>query len=268
MKSIKNLFIILIMLLCCSCTKSWQRSIQISSLKYEDDYIEGRLKNLTNKAYNVIIKFKVKSGTLQDNQYCFELLRPKDTINLKCLAFNMNETYKIEVETIELEEIEIPELKTGIIDEKTLEYYFEDIYDAHRLNFISFSTDINDKNYPYIGQIKYENKEIIINGIITKDSNKFSYQETFNTENGKLTTLFGIMHSNEDDFTNEIIHGLSSMSSIVSSYVYSSSIESILKRTDIDEGYCVNMFDWCIGAHYSNIGSSKYILFSFSNTNK
>lgn len=262
-KSIKILFIIPIMALClCGCSKSWEKNVQISSLKYEDDYIRGRIKNLTDNAYNLTITFKVKSGSLVEEKYCYEMLKPNDTIDLECIAYDIDDTYKIDVEDVELNEMEIPKLTTGKIDVDTLKYHFENIYEEHTLNYISFTTDIDDKNYPYIDEVEYENDEIEINGKITKGTNDIFYYEAFDTKNDKLKNLDVFVYSEDEDFISTIITKLSLMRSISTSSSDSISIGRILQRKDIDNGYCISFDNWCISTDYSSSYGS-FIRFSF-----
>ena len=195
----------------CGCSKKWEKSVQISSLKYEDDYIKGRMKNLTNNAYKATITFEVKSGSLTEKKYCYELLRPKDTVNLECLAYGMDDTYKIKIENVELDNYTIPNLSEGEIDIETLKYYFQNIYDAHNLNFISFTTDIDEMNYPYIDEIEYEKDRIIIHGTISKNNDSISYYETYNIETQELDNLYVLLYTKDDSFTSTIITKLSLM---------------------------------------------------------
>ncbi len=263
-KSIKILFIIPIMVLClCGCSKGWKKSVQISSLKYEDNYIKGRMKNLTDKAYDLTITFKVKSGSLIEKKYCYELLKPKDTIDLECIVYDIDDTYKIEIEDVEFNEIEIPKLTTGKIDVETLKYHFADIYKEHTLNFTSFTIDINDKNYPYIDEIEYKNDEIEINGKITKGTNSLYYYETFDTKKDQLKYLNVFVYSKDEDFINAIITKLSLMRSIFTSSNDVFSIMQVLQRKDIDYGYCIKVGNWCIGTDYSSSDDS-FISFSFN----
>lgn len=253
----KKLFIIIIVLLCVSgCKKEWEKNVQISELKYEDNYIVGRMKNLTDKAYNVTITFKVKSGSLVDSKYCYELLRPNDIIDLECLAYNIDETYEIEIEDIKFEEVKIPQLEIGIINEETLEYHFEDIYKAHELNFISFTANIDEENYPYIEGINYNGNEINIKGNISNGENILSYTETYDVKSGDLTSLFIFILSDEE-FLNTVTTKISLMQSITRSSSESISILKTLKRTDIEVDYCVKVGTWCINTGFSGNGTIK-----------
>lgn len=262
-KNIKILFIIPIIILCiCGCSKGWEKSVQISSLKYKDGYIKGRMKNLTDNAYDLTIIFKVKSGSLVEKKYCYELLKPNDTIDLECLANDIDDTYKIEVENISLKRRKIPKLTVGKIDTDTLKYHYEDIYEEHRLNYISFVVDIDDKEYPYIDEIEYKNDEIEIKGKITEGTNSFYYYETFDAKKEQLKYLNVLIFSDDEDFINTIITKLSLMPSISTSSNDSISIARVLKRKNIDSGYCIRVGIWCIGTDYSN-GDNSLIGFMF-----
>lgn len=257
----KKIIVIILFCVClCGCSKNWKSNVQISSLKYDDDYIIGKMKNLTNKAYNVKIIFKTKSGSFDDNEYCYELLRPKETIDLECLVYGLDDTYNIEVENVELEEFEIPELTYGKIDIDTLEYHFKDIYYAHTLNFVSFKIDI-DNNYPYIDEIEYSDDKIEIKGTIENDENQVFYYEDFDAKDEQLTHLYAFIKSDDEDFISKIITKFSLMDSISSTSSDSISIGQILKRKDIAEGYCIKAGNWCIGTDYSESPGFKVFTF-------
>lgn len=96
------LFVIFIVYL-----SSPKRIIQFSELKYEADYIVGKIKNTDpSNAYDIKMHFTYKSGNLKENGLCFEQLDAGETKELKCLAYDIDETYTIKVDDIELEKID------------------------------------------------------------------------------------------------------------------------------------------------------------------
>ena len=83
-----------------------KRIIQFSELKYEDDYIVGKIKNTdTSNAYDITIHFIYKSGNLEEHGVCYEQLDAGETKQLECLEFDIDETYTIKVDDIDIEKI-------------------------------------------------------------------------------------------------------------------------------------------------------------------
>lgn len=256
----KFLLITLILLCVCGCGKdSWENKIQVSTLKFEDNHIIGKIKNLTDKAYELDITFEVKSGSLVDDEFCYETIKPNETIDFECLTYNVDETYTFKIKDIKLEEFEIPELKAGKLDYETFEYHFEDIEEQHRLNFISFTLDIEDSEYPYIEEIDYLHDKLEIYSEIQQDENLAHFYETYNSNTDELESLRLII-SGDDDFLNETLTDVSLMQSISNSSGESLSVNRALLRKDIESGYCVKIYDWCISTDYSNDFVKSFII--------
>lgn len=258
----KKMIIILICVLClCGCGNSWKSKFQVSSLKIENNYIVGKIKNLTNKAYDLTIRFSLKSGTLEEGEICYKLIRPNETINLECLAMDYD-NYDVKIKDIEFDEIDIPKLESGEISEDVLKYYFEDINDSHGLNFISFNTDISEGKYPYISKIIYDESQnkIEISGKIEKGNNFVSYYETYNSSSEKLTSLMIFIKSDSDEFSSEVLTKVSLMRSLNLNFQNSISMLNALTRTDIEDGYCIKVgTNWCVTNSLSDT-NNQYLL--------
>lgn len=129
-----------------------------------------------------------------------------------CIIDDIDKTYTYEITKVELTEREIPILEKGKIDIDTLEYHFGKIYRLHNINFNPFSTDIDDKNFPYIEEIKYGDDSLIIKGKITQGNNSILYDEEFNTNTMKLKSLSLYEDSsNSTEFTNKILSNVAFM---------------------------------------------------------
>lgn len=251
----KCLFIIICCLFLCSCKskKSWDDKLQISTLKLEDNYIVGDIKNVTNKAYDITINLELKSGTLTTNDTCYETIKPNETKSIECIVYNVDDTYAIKVKNIELNEFEIPVLNEGIINSETFKYHFEDIYNSHLKNFVGFNSSTNDDKYPYIEKIEYKNSEIEISGTIHDNSNMISYYETYNTMTDNLTQISFYMSSEyEKEFIAKIATKISLMKSLSASANESLEINKILLNTDINSDECAIFDEWCISPNYSD----------------
>ncbi len=262
----KILVVALCTFLLCGCGKKeddWKKTIQLSTLEIKNDYIVGQIKNLKDKAYKLTLTIELKSGSLTEEKTCYETIKPNETRNLKCiLASNkINDTYTAEIKTIEITEKEIPELKEGKIDRDTLEYHFEEIFDAHTLNFVSLALLMDSMQYPFIDEIEYEKDKIVLSGSFTQENNFFSYVETFNTNTSKLSSAYFYTSVNNDEkFTDSLLTKISLMPSINLNTGDSITINRTLKRTDIKEGYCINAGSWCISTRTDDTLNSYLIL--------
>jgi len=253
----KKIYLLLVLCLClCGCSNSWEKKIQVSTLKYEDDYIVGKAKNLTDKAYDVIIKFKLKSGSLVEESACQRRIKPNETIDLNCPAPEIDDTYSVEIDDIELTEFEIPKLKEGIIDVDTFKYHFQEIYDMHTLNFVVFSLDFEDIAFPYADEITYEDNIISIKSDF-KDVITYS---KYDIDTNKLDTIFGFVnYQGNNEFLNKIITNISLMKSISNSSSTSLNVTKALLNTDIEEGRCWVVDNWCITPKKDNVFYEFYI---------
>lgn len=260
----RKLLLIVVCCLClCGCGEKndWKDKVQVSQLKLDDNYLIGKIKNTTDKFYDITIIFKLKSGTLEDTDVCYEIIRPNENKNLKCLVYDIDDTYIYEIKDIELTEKEIPVLLEGNIDINALEYYFEKIYEAHQLNFIAFSTDIIDTSFPYISKIKYKDNEITIIGDIIQGSNKVSYIGEYDTTTNDLNRIsFYESRSNDKSFTDSLITRISLMNSIATTSKTSLEIGKALLRTDIEEGYCVIVDNWCVSTIHDDLFNTYLIV--------
>lgn len=268
--SILIVFLVVCLILIISYLFSWKNKIKLSELKIKDGYIIGDVENTTGKYYEANIKFQLKNGSIKSVESCNEDFKPHKTKKIECMLVN-DETndYKIKVKNIELKEKKIPRLKNGKISINVLKYYFENIYDSHTLNFVSFSTEDIKESYPYINEIKYTNNNTIeIETNITFEETIASFNETYDVNNSELKsmtfTITSAPDSSEDIISDsvaeKILTKVSTMKSLATYDFYSSiDILRALKRKDIDFGYCVKVDDWCI---YPDYVTQNFYLFS------
>lgn len=254
----KRLFLFIasfIMLVILSGCNNWKSSIDVSTLKIEDDYIVGKIKNTTNNAYDAIMTFELKSGSLTIEQECSEIFKPNEIKDIKCLLLDdVDDSYKVELKNVELKNKEIPNLSEGKINMDALEYHFEEIYNLHTLNFVSFNLIDNiEENYPYIEEIEYKNNEIIIKSKITQGENCVDFTGTYSTLDNEMERLsFGMLSSTDEEFIEQILSDVAKMSSIRENGGYNSiSIKNTLLRKDIGKAECIKYGNICISAEYS-----------------
>ena len=238
-----------ILFLITGCGNSWKSNFEISKLKLDDDYIVGKIKNKTDKAFDLEITFDLKSGSLVDNKKCNLVIKPKETKDLDCLATDYDD-YDVSISNIDFKEKKIPDLNNGKIDEDTFEYHFDKIYDNHTYNFISFTLvdDIFEDKYPYLDTIEYdeENKKIKISGSIMSNTNYMSYTEEFNTITNKLENMSFMIRTDDEEFKSELLTKISLMRSLD----ISNSVEMLKAlNDDIPEGKCYKVgYNWCVSS--------------------
>lgn len=81
--------------------------IRFSELKWENHYVIGKVQNTDpNNAYDMTIYFSYKSGNLKEDGICFEEIGAGETKDFQCLEYDIDETFEIKVDNIELEKIE------------------------------------------------------------------------------------------------------------------------------------------------------------------
>lgn len=257
MKRLFLFILCIIMMLMLSGCNTWKNKIEISTLKIDDGYIIGKAKNITNKAYDATLTFELKSGSLKIEEKCYETFKPNKTKDLECiLDENVDNSYVVKLKNVELEEITIPKLNEGKINNNnTLEYHFENIYSSHTLNFLGFNLSDVEEKYPFIESIEYKDDKIRIESKLTQNENYASFVTEYNTTSGNLEYLFFAIPSNcDEEFVNQIFSGVSRMHPF--SPLYSTDIEKTLHRTDIPDGMCVKVNDWCISSIYNNMLNS------------
>lgn len=248
-KYIKTVLLIIILLIS-GCGNSWKSKFQVSNLKIDDDYIVGKIKNTTDKAYNLNIIFNLKSGSLTEKDNCHMIIKPHETKKIDCISMD-HDGYKISVSNIEFKEKEIPELINGTINKETLEYHFEKIYETHRYNFTSFSliSDEEQKEYPFIDTIKYDEQDntIEISGKFTNDNEYFNYREKYDTKTDELKYLLFYIKTTDEELRNSLLTKVSLMKSFRD--VNSLSINKALHRDDVSEDKCILIGGkWCVSS--------------------
>ena len=202
----KKIFILLIIFLLVGCTNSWENVVGISSVKYENGYIVGKIQNKTDKFYSVVIHFNGKNGSISSNRVCFVDLKPKEITDLSCLSYDYNEDYAIEIEKIEYKEKEIPKMPVDSKDDveltkEQLEYYYKKIYDSHLYTYTSVLLYDNDSyndmsEYPHIDKVKLKNGEITITyNAKFNNSNCFLY-EVYLAKDEKMKILAVTLNEN------------------------------------------------------------------------
>ena len=238
------------------CSSSWEKVIELSNLKIENEYVVGKIKNKTEKYLEVVISLKLKNGGLTDDDLCHVDIKPNEIKDLKCLSFGYDSSYDVEVKSVKYSEKTIPTLKDGVINTDTLKYYFEDIYDSHDLNVSSLITSYGDVKYPPYDEIKYSSidNEISIDYSFKYKNINVSYFEKYNTKTNQPTILFAIV-SNNDETT---LYDFISKFSIIYSFLKSSSASSIstlnktLRDKNIEYGRCMKIGSWCAFSIYDD----------------
>lgn len=244
---------------------SWEKKIQISALKYDNsNHVVGKIKNLTKNAYDVTLKIKAKSGSLVEDITCYEMLRPNESVDLSCLTYELDDTYSLEINRVELEKKVIPSLNKGNLEVDTLEYYFPDIYESYTLNMVPFYAFF-DLQYPSIENIDYEDDKITILGKIDNEFYSASIYFDYDVKTNKIISVDVFMVDSVDQaFIDNIIENMTYMD-----FIHKGSeinlIEKTLKRKDIQSDKCILIDKWCISANYYYSG---FIVFSFDYYNK
>lgn len=253
----KILFIVCCLILVTGCSKnSYNKIIQFSEFKYDDDYIIGKMKNTKDKNYNIEITFLVKSGNLTEEKYCYETIKSNETKEINCLAFDIDNTYNIEIIDLNLEEFETPKLKEGKIDEDVLKYYFEDIYDLYSM----FIFNVNSQeNVDSLGEIKYlenENKIEIDSKIYNQNHDLVLIKSSYDTENLQINNIVTVTTEN-NDLKEDIVEAYSFLD-IDNVYDITKALE---EECEEDEYYTIGDYGY---AKHFNDETVSYITFRLS----
>ena len=245
-KKILLFTIVVIFVFASGCSNnSWKKKIQISNLKYEDNYVKGKIKNMTDKYLSLHIKFLYESGSLKLNGYCFQDLKANELTDLKCLEYEIDNTYKIEIESIDIKEKEIPSLNVGEINQEALEYHFKDIFYNHlSLMLSTIHSIINENDRYFIDKItNYENDELKIEYSKKVYDTLYSFIETYSKTDSRLKKIYIFMIGNPN--IERIALGLSTSEPFGSKITQAKSIYNAIK-TETESGYCRKISDWCI----------------------
>ncbi len=257
---------LIITLILTGCGNSWNNKIQASDFKLKDDYIIGKLKNVTDKAYDLKITFSLKSGSIEEDEICHELIKPKQTLNIECISTE-HEGYKVKIKDIKLDERKIKKLKSGEIDIDTFEYYFTNIYKEHLINITGIGGTENIKDWPYISEIEYnEAKDTIkISGRITENLgtdnlNYFAYTEEFDTTTGDITDFAAFIRTNDEEFLSSILTKIAFMKSFNKYKSNSIDLLSALKHESIGLDRCLKVgTQWCVSSSIDDTLNSYFI---------
>lgn len=249
MKNFKNILLIFIIFLLVGCDKNWKNKIQISELKYDGTNIIGEIKNLTDSRYKLYIKFKFKSGTLEKQGNCDIVVESKQTTNLKCENKDINDSYSIEINNIELNEIRKDEM---IYDEIELKNYPKIKKKSNEIiSFLKKYPEFENMKFYYLSicydecisaehpiimhynlgsnkglriefNSRYQLKQIDISGnmytypsIVINKSEKIALSNLFNIDENS------ILKDNLNDYNNIINNNFSQYRSLGNSYIQS-----------------------------------------------
>lgn len=242
---------------------NWKSKFGISNLAVEDDYIVGKIKNKTDEAYDITLKINLKNGSLIEEKNCYMFIKPNETKNIKCISMGFND-YKVKVNDIIFKKKKIPSITGGGITKEALEYYFEDIYEQHTNNFISFAS-LNrkfDEAYPYIDKVEYDivdKNAVKITGVMGDVDCIVSYGSEYNASNNKLENIYFLITTKDDELREKIIDKISLLSSFsVGNYV---EFKRALSREESSLEYCYKVgTDWCVSSKI-NEEENRYFYF-------
>ncbi|HIU40272.1 MAG TPA: hypothetical protein IAB68_03135 [Candidatus Aphodocola excrementigallinarum] len=252
MKKIIYIVLLAYLTLCLSGCSSWKSKIKVSELTIDDGYVVGKVKNVSNQAYDATLEFELKSGTLKLEETCYDTFKPNETKNIKCIILeDVDDTYNVKLKNIELKEKNIPTLKEGTISNNTLEYHFEEIYDKHTLNFLSISSDYDGNSYPYIDSAEYEEDSLTIKYEIYSLNNTASFTEVYDTNTNELNSFYFTIYGDlDEDFVDDIIASVSIMNSFRNTVTSSTSMLKALSEKDVDPSKCILVDNWCVSPSY------------------
>ena len=236
------------------CGNNWDRKVQLSTLKLEDSNIVGKMKNTTNNAYNVKIIFNLLSGTLEEEKTCEKIIKPNETLDFECYISDIDDSYTFNVKNVELNLIEIPEL-TENPSEEAVKYYFQNIYDNHKMNFEFLDAALNSSSSQSFVSTDYiENKLGIVDAFGSVGSYLYLYSK-FDENLEKLSFLYGeIDFIGDEVWQNEIANNISLLVALNDQrYLsFTSKIEKALLSTNLSENECLMVSDLCIMANYDD----------------
>lgn len=241
----KILFIGIYCLLLCGCEAKLDDRVQISELNYEGKYITGTMKNTTDKNYKLTINFETKDGKSKKESICYKNIKSNETKKFQCLDTEINEIHNIKVKDLKLEEFETPKLTKGIIDEKTLEYYYEEIYNRHYETMIHLDSK---GNFPRFDKIEYSEDTIRLSNTLLYEDNLIFVGASYSTSDNEMNTLFVMLQSEDAEKEKNIIKMITLIPN-ESSYTFE--IEKAFEEefTSLD---CNNVGELCYGKFRDN----------------
>jgi len=270
-----KIFVCLILVLCISgCSndnkstsskkkEKWKDIFQTSEFKLEDNYIVGRIKNTKDKAYDITIYFELMSGTLVEEEYYYEVIKPNETKDIECMATGYDDSYEVKLKKIEYKEKEIPKVDYDDISVEALKYYFEDIYDKHisLTSFFGLYIEEDSNNYPYIDLISYmsfsDSETMNIWYDYESDDHKLMiiFQSAYDVKNADINSLKIITLGVDEELDSEIRINLA-MSIDENNY---SSIYRTLGQ-EAEEGKCWAINKWCAAKTIDEDGYVTYYI--------
>lgn len=247
----KKIIILLVTIIFLSgCGNNWEKKIQLSTLKLEDSNIVGKMKNTTNNAYNVKIIFNLLSGTLEEEKTCEKIIKPNETLDFECYISDIDDSYIFNVKNVELNLIEIPEL-TENPSEEAVKYYFQNIYDNHKMNFKFLDVALNSSNSQIFNMIEFENDGLRVYDSFEIDGINFFLSPVYNTNTEKIDYLLGQVNSIDNlSLISEVMKDISILIAVNNEkYVpFASKIEKALLNPNLEDDKCWMISDLCIAA--------------------
>lgn len=247
---------------CGSKKDEWEKMFQVSELEYEEDYIVGDIKNLTDKYYDIKIIIESKNGSIKDDNYCYETIKPNEKREFKCLATKLNENYSNKIKDITFEELEIPDKTTkngSTISIDELKYYYEKVYDAHTLSMtgFSFNRDVDNNDYPYIKEITYSGDEIKIYYPIYYNNSLITTTSIYEVRTGNLKDFFVIMDDSDKELQTKVETKISILYYFTDNHFNTIKIGQAIKEP-VEDGKCYKVDNWCFSKYVSN-GIVSYV---------
>lgn len=247
--------IICVMFLLGVFSPKWKKQIGFSNLKVKKDYVVGEIQNKTDKHLKLEITFELKSGSINDEDFCYVNIEPNDIEDLECLVYGKNSSYSVKVKNVEVSEIKEKSFKDGQkLSSSDIENYFEDIYDQHTSLFLNLFGSRDEEfdeipSYPYLGEVEYrltdDRKAIYIYNSVVYNKTPISVFEYYDIEKKELYD-FSILFEEKEDvleyFKKWIPMTILFNEDLNTSYSYR--IKQVLSNNS-EEGRCTSIGKYC-----------------------
>ena len=261
MKKSKILLILIIpVLLLSGCKAKYTSKFQFSDLKYDDDYIIGHVKNITDNKYKLEISLELKNGGIKEDAKCNVNLNPKQTKKIKCLSYHNDDvTYEVKIKDVDFKQIPTFEEKNFKDDDKIseddLKDYFEDAFYTHTMFNTSLLHGKTVGSYPYIKNTIYSNDKVQIFNMDTFEDTAFTSLEYYNKD-GSFSSLYIEFSYTTQDEVDSFINNLSLSVSLIDSDLEYSDVTKYMKEP-IEDDMCYKTHGYCISQHNGGVEGNK-----------
>lgn len=170
----------------CKKKNDWGNIFQFSEFTYEDSYIVGEVKNISENDYIAKIEFELVNGSIIEQDYEEIFVSSNSKKDIKLFNNLINTSYKIKIKNVQYEKtMEIDKSEMQYIQEEDLKKIFYFVNEVHRICKYNFSNNYKVESIFYAPNVSENKSSVKIIG----DTTYYKIEELYNADRQRLEMI-------------------------------------------------------------------------------